>query len=315
MYELVGTLLALALYNGIALPISLPQIFYHLLVEPEKCKLEVHEAVSSIRDGWPAQARSFQVMLDTDVDDLDFIVPWEANGVRLTILPDKHHFEASQGSPINIKVLEASFVHPSGGVTSPNIQEIAKSWPGWNLIQSHERPEPVTNDTKAEYVSLYASWLFYHSVEPQMQALVRGFAGSELIEPRTLSMLGSANLKSLAEGTQRLDIGDLRSSTRYDGYDGKSKYMQEFWRIVTAWPEEKQKQLLKFVTAAERIPITGARSLTFVIKKASPESLDSLPTSSTCFGTLMLPRYGSSDILAEKLSLALRYGSEGFGTG
>ena len=39
-----------------------------------------------------------------------------------------------------------------------------------------------------------------------------------------------------------------------------------------------------------------------------------LPTSSTCFGTLYLPRYKDEQTLERKLGIALEFGGEGFGT-
>jgi hypothetical protein len=39
-----------------------------------------------------------------------------------------------------------------------------------------------------------------------------------------------------------------------------------------------------------------------------------LPTSSTCFGTLYLPRYKDEETLERKLGIALEFGGVGFGT-
>ena len=95
--------------------------------------------------------------------------------------------------------------------------------------------------------------------------------------------------------------------------------------MLTRWPAEKQKALLKFVTAAERIPVTGASALTFRVQQSVPshrsvgagageEAVQLLPTSSTCFGTLYLPRYKDEETLERKLGIALEFGGVGFGT-
>jgi len=54
--------------------------------------------------------------------------------------------------------------------------------------------------------------------------------------------------------------------------------------------------------------------LVFKIARASvPEA--ELPTSSTCFGTLHLPRYPTKEMLERKLTMAVEMGAEGFGNG
>ncbi|KAF2766637.1 hypothetical protein EJ03DRAFT_277710 [Teratosphaeria nubilosa] len=133
-------------------------------------------------------------------------------------------------------------------------------------------------------------------------------------------MFDASSLRAYVEGSSNLDVNQLRAATRYDGYDPGSPYIDIFWGVVSAWSHEKQKQLLKFVTAAERLPFGGARYITFVIQRVDlgPEGGDEyadLPTSSTCFGTLMLPVYADKDILERKLGLAVELGCEGFGTG
>lgn len=80
---------------------------------------------------------------------------------------------------------------------------------------------------------------------------------------------------------------------------------------MRGYPEDKQKQLLEFVTASSRVPVNGAESLTFVIEKMTGDTL-SLPGSSTCFSTLRLPEYETKEILQQKLDIALQH-SVGFG--
>ena len=195
-----------------------------------------------------------------------------------------------------------------------DIESIAEAWPGWYLVKDQlTLPIEVTSANKLQYVQAYITWLTFASVAPQWHAFKTGFFS--IIDQSTFGMLTARDLHSILEGSTHLDIAELRRVTEYDGFDSKSKYIQCFWRLVASWSEEKQKQLLKFVTAAERIPAGGASNITFKIQRAMPESLDHLPTSSTCFGTLLLPKYASVEILEKKLSAAIKYGMEGFGTG
>ncbi|KAF2209381.1 hypothetical protein CERZMDRAFT_61493 [Cercospora zeae-maydis SCOH1-5] len=270
MFELFGLLVALAVYNGITLPIRLPLIFYCILCGSERDLMLREDPLHAIEDAWPAVTRSLQSLRTEYVEDLEFAFPLEANGIQVLCLPFTDEQNASTPDRFTLQV---------------------------------------------RYLAAYSTWLCYGSVRPQIQAFVHGFRTSQLFSRSALSLLGPSLLKSHVEGTDALDIADLKAVTRYDGYDAKQKYIQAFWRIVAAWSQEKQKLLLKFVTAAERIPTGGASHLTFIIKRSQPHDLNALPTSSTCFGTLMLPRYQSPEILAAKLDIALKFGAEGFGTG
>ncbi|GAB1731196.1 hypothetical protein NU195Hw_Modified_293t1 [Hortaea werneckii] len=307
MFELLGLLMALAIYNGVTLPVSFPKVFYKFLTDgaPKKPSDDGQRGraalLQHLRDAWAAEARSLESLLKEDISDLEYSFPLDANGLRLAV----HFKEGDSPSPVLSSVTDEK---GHSVETMPML-----TWPGWKLLRPPQESGIVTAENKSQYVSEYAWWLTWASVEPQWKAFMSGF--HRVIDQRTLSIFKPADLKAFVEGSSRLDIGELRKSTQYEGYEAKSKYIQNFWRLVSSWPEEKQKKLLKFVTAAERIPIGGASQLTFVIKKTVVEDLEHLPTSSTCFGTLYLPRYASSEALNEKLSLAIEYGLEGFGTG
>lgn len=322
MFELCGLLFAIAIYNGISLPVNFPVAFYLILT-----RNRIDPGV--ITDGWPVIKRSMDSILDEDIPGIEGTFPLEANGLRLSVLPDDEpRYDASSRiilpvvdvtpiihhesqTPIETVSNDYGPAHSTNSHLTIDINSIADAWPGWHLVEASQEPAEITNENKSAYVNSYAFWLALGSVKPQWRAFRKGFE-SVLGD---LSMISFQYLHLIVEGSTDFDINELRRVTTYDGYEPTSKYIQNFWRLVTNWPEKKQKQLLKFVTACERIPPGGESSLTFKIQRATPASLDHLPTSSTCFGTLMLPKYTSVDILDKKLSLALKYGVEGFGSG
>ncbi|KAL9534696.1 putative E3 ubiquitin-protein ligase [Sphaerulina musiva] len=311
MFELFGLLLALAIYNGITLPVRLPGVLYHVL-----CDVELPQPLAMIEDAWPTLARSLRSLLSEFVEDLEYAFPLEANGLRLSCLHVENRHALLTGGRSELCIHTASPSSSACGAM-PDITDMEHAWPGWKLTMSTSAAEPpaVTPEHVEDYINAYSQWLCFDSVLPQLEAFIHGFRSSALIDSQTLSLLGPSHLQAYVEGMDMLNIHDLKAAVRYDGYVPTQKYILAFWRVVASWPPEKQKLLLKFVTATERIPISGASSLTFIIKRAYPETLQALPTSSTCFGTLMLPRYPSTEIMAEKLSLALKFGAEGFGAG
>ena len=74
---------------------------------------------------------------------------------------------------------------------------------------------------------------------------------------------------------------------------------------------ELKRKLLIFVTASDRIPLNGLKSLTFVIQRNGPDS-DRLPTALTCFGRLLLPEYATEEKLRSRLITAIE-NAAGFG--
>lgn len=300
-----GVLLALAMYNGITLPITLPRVFYHFLVEsmPPDCE------VSMLDDGWPEIAKSLRRLTDEDIKDLDFTFDLNANGMHMSVLSPRQNGKDDVLKPSSQNlILRVVHHHPEKFA----LEEM--TWPGWTFKKTSINAEEVTPSNKARYIREKVCWHIHISVAPQLSAVLEGFRSTDLFPNDTLKYLFNASsLKAYTEGTDYLDINQLRAMATYTDYDAREDYIKSFWRVVSGWPQSKQKQLLKFVTAAERIPISGPGQLVFAIKQA--DNPEHLPTSHTCFGTLDLPRYDSTKIMDEKLSLALRYGSEGFGMG
>jgi ubiquitin-protein ligase E3 A len=74
---------------------------------------------------------------------------------------------------------------------------------------------------------------------------------------------------------------------------------------------DEKKRFLKFFTGSDRSPIGGLGTLRCLIQRAGPDS-DRLPTSHTCFNTLLLPEYTTRAKLARLLRTAIN-NAEGFG--
>ncbi|EMC99447.1 hypothetical protein BAUCODRAFT_119031 [Baudoinia panamericana UAMH 10762] len=323
MFETVGLLLALAIYNGITIPVSFPRAFYNILINGQSSNIPLaprnHIRLASrsnpmdaikdgIDDGWPQEHSSLIYILqqqDTDLG-LEWSFPMEANGYRLYVT-------RLQGDRLDHddEVVGVDHSGPTDGAREVHGGVETLDWPGWRFADAPSRP--VGRDQLGDYVNTYAWWLAYGCVRPQWQAFMRGFYRG--IDREDLALFTPAELKSVVEGSTHLDIDELRRAARHEGFDDDLTYIDTFWDIASRWPEETQKHLLKFVTAAERVPVGGASSITFIVRPGVAEDPEALPTSSTCFGTLTLPIYPSAEVLERKLLLAIEYGMEGFGTG
>ena len=84
-----------------------------------------------------------------------------------------------------------------------------------------------------------------------------------------------------------------------------------------ALDEDGRRLFLMFTTGSKTAPMGGLGALrppahpAFRIQRAGPDS-SNLPTSHTCFNTLLLPDYDPPDKVAHLLNIAIRE-CEGFG--
>lgn len=169
---------------------------------------------------------------------------------------------------------------------------------------------PVTNDNREEYVLRYVSWILVDSIKDQWNAFEVGVM--RIMEDASLDLFLPEELELLVVGSGVLDFKALESNTKYEGgYDAETEVVKNFWLYVNNASKETQVQLLKFATASTKAPIGGLGKMPFIIQRAGLDS-DLLPTSHTCFNTLLLPEYGSYEKLENNLNRAVLE-CEGFG--
>jgi ubiquitin-protein ligase E3 A/E3 ubiquitin-protein ligase HERC4 len=170
---------------------------------------------------------------------------------------------------------------------------------------------PVTSDNREEYVLLYVKWLLVDSIQPQWDAFEKGIR--RVMESSSLDLFRPEELELLVVGTPELDFEALEANAEYEGgYDKDSAVIKNFWRFVKESDLESQLKFLRFATGSSKAPIGGLGEMPFKIQRAGPDS-PQLPTSHTCFNTLLLPDYGDDyDKLSRLLGRAI-IECEGFG--
>ncbi|KAF2760350.1 hypothetical protein EJ05DRAFT_536470 [Pseudovirgaria hyperparasitica] len=295
--ELIGLLFSLAVYNGITLPVTFPIVFYYFLLDLST----THSCLSLLQDGWPDLARSLHQLLT-----------WEDGDVS-EIYGGSHEFTFDAfGETITVNMLD-----PASSQTNPRtdrLQVLNKVYEGNDRTyvdpRSTDEAPLVTNDTRAQFVNDYIFWLVYQSVAPQLHAFRQGFL--RCLDPTILSLFDPVGLRKVIEGYQYIDMNELKCVAKYeDGYAADHPTIAQFWNIVLEYDDVQKAKLLEFVTASDRVPVGGVGSMMFAIVRNGGDS-EMLPTSSTCFGKLLLPEYAGQEKMRQKLELALSY-SKGFG--
>jgi hypothetical protein len=294
-FEMIGILFSLALCNGVTLPVTFPLALYHFLLTaepPPRDQSSGNDDLSFIKDGWPELARSFETLLtwtEGDVSDVfvrDYAFSYDAYGQHIDHNMDEPYARPHQGTS------GSRPVRPEDLLTTQTTEAKA-----------------VTNANRETFVHDYIHHLTYLSILPQLLAFRKGCLAC--LQPQSLQLFTPSALRSLIEGTPHISISALRQCARYEqGYASTHSVILNFWRVVESYSQEDCRHLLEFVTASDRVPVTGYDGIPFHIVRVGGG--DMLPTSSTCFGKLYLPEYESEEILKGKLGLAIR-NSKGFG--
>jgi len=174
----------------------------------------------------------------------------------------------------------------------------------------------VTDENKHEYVRLLAQHRLTASSKLQLDSFLEGFR--ELLPASCLQFFDPSELELLISGLPEIDIEDLIRNTTYTGYTAKDTTICYLWNVLRSFTAEEKALFLQFVTGTCKVPLEGFCSLQgsegvqkFGVHKAYNKT--QLPMAHTCFNQLDLPEYDSEEILREKLLIAIREGSEGFG--
>jgi ubiquitin-protein ligase E3 C len=105
-------------------------------------------------------------------------------------------------------------------------------------------------------------------------------------------------------------MNELKKYTKYiGGFSGSSSVIKTFWTLLEKdFSEDEQGKMLKFVTSCPRPPLMGFQHLhpPFCISMMDTDRPDEkLPTASTCFNILRLPKYSNAKVMKEKLLYAI----------
>ncbi len=170
----------------------------------------------------------------------------------------------------------------------------------------------VTSDNKHEYIDKYVQFILHDSIKDQFEHFATGFL--KVVDGKALHLFTPKELEGLVEGEIELDFKQLEEHSTYEGgFSKEHPYIKKLWEVLHNFDFEQKKKFLRFCTGADRAPIGGLKNLEpkFKIQRNGPDKV-SLPTSATCFNTLLLPEYDSKLKLKRLLLVAIENAS-GFG--
>ncbi|XP_077586597.1 putative E3 ubiquitin-protein ligase HECTD2 [Stigmatopora nigra] len=273
-FQLIGTLMGLAVYNSIALDIHFPLYCYRKLLTPPIAPCDPNGPVG---------------MATATLDDLRQISPELARGLQELL-----HYDGNveEDFYLTFQVWQEEM----GVVKSYNLK------PGGDKIA-------VSKHNRKEYVQLYVDFLLNKSICKQFAAFYHGF--HSVCASDALMLLRPEEVEVLVCGSPQLDMSALQKAAHYEGYGKTDATVRIFWEVVLSFPVDLQKKLLHFATGSDRVPVGGMAELHFKISKIDAPT-DWLPVSHTCFNQICLPPYRSRKELKHKLTIAIS-NAEGFG--
>jgi len=291
-YQLLGTVIGMALLNNVLLPnVLLPPVVYAKL-------LGLPLSFADLQSSFPQLHQSLSAILKYEGTEC----VEEVFGLTFSV---------------DTEVMGATLSHP----LLPNGEGI-----------------PVTAANRYEYVKLFTKYQLEDSIAVQFDAFARGFWS---VLPRALlaPLLQPVDLELLVCGQREMDFRALEAATKYEGFPVRGRpnphsaayqaqlnlfapapvtavkpnhpVIRHFWSIVHGLTQAQQKQLLHFVTGSASVPVKGLSEVKLVIANGGRD-VRLLPSSRTCFSTLMLPLYKSEAELKKKLLISIEHNT-GFG--
>ncbi|KAL8830253.1 MAG: hypothetical protein Q9191_001534 [Dirinaria sp. TL-2023a] len=281
-FFLVGVVLGLALYNSTILDVALPPFAFRKLLacapaytgpSTSNVRPVATYSLDDLAEFRPSLAKGLQQLLEFDGD------------VESTFCRDFLAEVDRYGQKVQVPLC------PNG------------------------ESRPVTNTNRHEFVDLYVRYLLDVAVARQFEPFKRGFF--TVCGGNALSLFRPEEIELLVRGSDEpLDVATLQAVATYEGWgtataSSDEPVVQWFWETFKSADPRKQRRLLSFITASDRIPAMGPANLVIRIACLG-DDVHRFPTARTCFNRLGLYRYRMQQQLDQKLWTAVAE-SEGFG--
>ncbi|KAF7699580.1 Ubiquitin-protein ligase E3A [Cucumispora dikerogammari] len=160
----------------------------------------------------------------------------------------------------------------------------------------------VTRSNVLEFIALYVNWIVDISIAETFNAAKQGFFS--VVNFNSIKDLKPHEMEKIAVGSQFIDLKLLKRHVVYSGFKEDDQIIRQFWEVLGSYNDRTLKKFVQFVTGNDRVPVIGLDKWKITILKNGCDT-ERLPSSQTCFNSLLLPEYSSKDRLAKKLTTAI----------
>ncbi|CAF0737820.1 unnamed protein product [Rotaria sordida] len=269
-YRFIGQLFGMAIRKKHYLNVKFPILLWKKLLN-ESITIEDIEAI--------------------DLQSFTFINETEKNIEQIKLIDTENDIDSLFSSIMN--ELRFDVVSSSG--------ETYELIPGGSNI-------PITAQNFKHYCSCYRQYRL-NEFNRQIDFIQQGLYS--IIPSYYLSLFTAKELEETVCGKDRIDIEFLKRNTSYGGhFNQNSPPIERFWTVLSEMFNDDQKKLfLIFVWGRSTLPIRDEDFQSkFIINSYDVydgQVDQALPRSHTCFFTIDLPAYSTTDIMYERLNYAI----------
>ena len=195
------------------------------------------------------------------------------------------------------------------------------SLPGYEdypLTAEENMPDFVDEHNLQRYIDGVIAATLSDGIEAQIAAFKEGF--ESVMPVKMLEMFYDDELDLLLRGTHGCwTVEELSECVNFShGYSALCDQARWFLEILSELDDEQRRSFLQFVTGSPRLPPGGIAALspklTVVQRLNNKEgsSENDLPSVATCVNFLKLPKYGSKEVMKERLVIAFNEGQYAF---
>jgi hypothetical protein len=159
----------------------------------------------------------------------------------------------------------------------------------------------VTLDNCDQFIALAIEYRL-NEMKPYLDEISSGLWENFKMAPP--SYIDWTTLEYAACGDKGVPIELLRKSIAF--FEVPEDQQAIFWSVVDHFSHEQRSLLLKFITGRPRLPVYPYDGPLVKIDFTFGDT-DRMPTASTCFGRLHLPRYTSVEKARKLILLAIEY--------
>jgi len=138
--------------------------------------------------------------------------------------------------------------------------------------------------------------------DKQINAIRKGFV-MHTTNISITSMPSWSALERSVCGDREISVELLKKNVSNEGVSEETEDM--FWRVMESFTAKEKADFLRFTWGRSRLPVNPDGWEFRLVPKhhATPDKI--FPTSHTCFNTLDLPAYSSTEVMREKLLYAI----------
>jgi hypothetical protein len=202
----------------------------------------------------------------------------------------------------SLKQAVKTATNPAAAIERFNLRFVVQNSLGKEVfLTSKGMDEFVTAENCEQYIALAIDYRV-NEMKPYLDEISGGLWENFNLKPP--KFLDSSTLEYAACGEKGVLIESLKKVTTF--YDVPEDQQAYFWAVVEHFSNEQRSLLLKFVTGRSRLPVHQTH-VPFLKVDFTFGDTDRMPTASTCFGRLHLPRYTSVEKARKLMMLAIEY--------